>query len=216
MLPVDAFLHHGLTLRGSRLLGGLLLLGSSLQHRLTVRDTGLLGSLLLRDTSIEHRVPLQPPLLRFVATLKLLWLAQHRRIGSGRLRLHGSRCIRREALRLGFVVVAALIIPDRLVLITRSGAVRAGEIPDGIGHVGVGIEQAAGVAAVPHGLSGAEPDLHKAVIAGAHDAGIALALDMDDTPNQGFGHAVGGGMLGDEVIVLAGAGVLPGNRDRRR
>ena len=216
MLPVDAFLHHGLTLRGSRLLGRLLLLGASLQHRLTVRDTGLLGSLLLRDTSIEHRVPLQPLLLRCVAALKLLWLPQHRRIGSGRLRLHRSRCIRREALRLGFVVVAALIIPDRLVLIAAGGAVRAGEIPDGIGHVGVGIEQAAGVAAVSHGRAVPSRICIKAVIAAAHDAGIALALDMDDPPNQGFGHAVGGGMLGDEVIVLAGAGVLPGNRDRRR
>ena len=219
LLTVEPLLQRSLTLRDASLLCGLLLFDASLQRSLALRHALFLGYPLLRDASLEHRVTLKLLRLCDLLPLECLLLTHHCRIGRGGLRQHRwrRRCgIRREALRLRPVVVAALVVADRLFVVAAGRAVGAGEIADRIGHVGVGIEQAAGVAAVAHGAGGAEPDLHQAVIAGADDTRVALALDMDDAADQGFRHAMGRGVLGNEVIVFAGARGLPGEWDRRQ
>lgn len=102
----------------------------------------------------------------------------------------------------------------RAIGVAARRAIGAGEILHRIGEIGVGVEQAVGVARVADTARGAEPDLHQSVIAGVHGAGIAAALDLDDAANEMLGHAVGGGVLGDQCIV--GAGLCGGRKRQRR
>src|SRR5512141_2016080 len=79
----------------------------------------------------------------------------------------------------------------------------AGESVYRIGHVGVGIEQAGGAAAITHGAGGAESDLHHAVIALADGARSTAALALDDAADQILRDMVGGGMARDQRVELA-------------
>lgn len=145
----------------------------------------------------------------------------------GRHRLFGGfghRCccddrrplIRREALRLGAHVVAALVVADRAVLTAVRGAIGAREILDGVSHVDVGVEQPFGVARVSHRLRGAEPDLHQAVIALGDEARIAFALDIDDAADERLWNAVHGGVERDTRVVHLGRPRLCKRRAGRR
>ena len=91
----------------------------------------------------------------------------------------------------------------RAVRVAAGDAIGAGEILHRIGHIGIGIEQTGGVAAIAEPACGVEPDLHEPVIALADSARIAAALALDDPANQLLRDIVGCGMLGDERIKIA-------------
>ena len=95
----------------------------------------------------------------------------------------------------------------RAVGVAVGGMIGAGEIFHRVCHVGVGIEQAGGGAAIAHGTGGAELDLHQAVIALADGARISAALALDHAAHQVHRHIVGGGMPGDQRIEIIAVGV---------
>ncbi len=120
-----------------------------------------------------------------------------------------SRCVgaksaaaRRESFAFGGVVIAGGVIVHRPAGIAAGDMIGAGEIFHGISHVGVGIEQAGGAAAVTHRTRGREFDLHQAVIAARHDARIAAAFALDNAANQIFRNIVGGGVPGDQRVEI--------------
>ncbi len=100
-------------------------------------------------------------------------------------------------------MVAALVILHGAVGIASAAREAPGQILHRISQIGIGIEQALGVARITQTTRGAETDLHQAVIAAMDNRGIAPALDPDDAVNEVLGQAVGDRVLGDQRIVRA-------------
>ena len=92
---------------------------------------------------------------------------------------------------------------DGTIAVAAGDLISAGEIFDGVGHVGVGIEQAFDAAAIAQGAGRAEADLHQAVISLADGAGIAAAFAADHAAHQVLGQVIGGGMAGNEAVEIA-------------
>jgi len=112
------------------------------------------------------------------------------------------------ALALGGIVIPGGIIMHRTIAIAVRHTIGAGEIFHRVGHVGVGIEQAGGVAAIAQSACGGGLDLHQAVIAFRDDTRIASALALDHAAHQFFRQVVGGGMAGNQRIEIA-VGIEP-------
>jgi hypothetical protein len=87
-------------------------------------------------------------------------------------------------------------------MVAAGNPVGIGEILHRIGHVGIGIEQAAGVAAITHATRSPEPDLHQSIVTLTHDVGAAAAFTLDDTPHKRLWHVVRGGMFGNQCIEI--------------
>lgn len=111
---------------------------------------------------------------------------------------------RRAASGLRLLVETALIIRDRLADVASCRTIGAGEVTNRVSHIGVGVEKALGAPGISQRSSGAEADLHQPVIAFAHCARVATALDVNDPSHKRFWNAVRRRMLGDQSVVRVG------------
>src|SRR5690606_5931152 len=111
-----------------------------------------------------------------------------------------------QALALGVVVVAALVVADGGVLAVAADDPGAAQVFHGVFEVGVGVEQARGVAAIAHGTGGVVADLHQAPIRAVARLRVVAALLLHHAVDERFGHVVVGGVFGDEAVDIRRAG----------